>query len=63
MAVDPVGAAASTSATTSATSADTALQDAFSQAILKFGIIEMQSMMSDVQEACSDTTSNPDAPS
>ena len=61
--VAPVGGATTAPASTDSASADTKLQEAFSQAILKFGILNLSNMVSDIQDACNDTTSNPDAPS
>ena len=65
MAIAPVGGTTTTPAATDAdpAGADADLQQAFSDAILRFGVLNISNMAGDIQEACNDTTSNPDAPS
>ena len=65
MAITPVDGTTTTPAAagTESADADAKLQQAFGDAILKFGVLNISNMTGDIQEACNDTTSNPAAPS
>ena len=60
--VEPVNANAAP-ADPNASGADAQMQQAFAEGIARFMGTMLMSMESDIQEACNDTTSDPDAPS
>ena len=62
--LSPTGAAASAApGDTSAAAPDATLNDAFAQGVVRFMGIMLQGAQSDVQDACNDKVSTPDAPS